>query len=147
MKRILSILLLCCVTSVVLSQQKKRFSHEEFCKKQETFITEHAKLTPEEAKAFFPIFFELQQNKRKINMDVRKKVKREREEKLTNEEYEKIINELADAKIEIAKLEKKYIEKYMKIIPACKILEVQRAEDRFQREMIKNMTRGHRKNK
>jgi hypothetical protein len=52
---------------------------------------------------------------------------------------------MADAKIKIAQLEKSYIEKYLKIIPARKIFDVQRAEDRFQREMIKNMARGQRK--
>ena len=62
--------------------------------------------------------------------------------KLTAEEYGKLVNEIADAKIEIAKLEKSYIEKYLKVIPASKILDVQRAEDRFQREMIKKMARG-----
>ncbi|MBR2607353.1 MAG: hypothetical protein IKC70_05425 [Bacteroidaceae bacterium] len=52
---------------------------------------------------------------------------------------------MADAKIKIAQLEKSYIEKYLKIIPAQKILDVQRAEDRFQREMIKNMARDQQK--
>ena len=52
---------------------------------------------------------------------------------------------MSDAKIEIAKLEKNYIEKYLKILPAKKILDVQRAEEKFQREMIKKMARGMQK--
>ena len=40
-----------------------------------------------------------------------------------------------------------YIEKYLKVIPANKILDVQRAEDRFQREMIKKMARGQQQKK
>ena len=149
MKKIFLILaLICCSATVIVAQPKpkKIFSHEEFCNKQKEFITKHAKLTPEEAEAFFPLFFELQKKKWEINKNARKQARNnEPGNKLTEEQYSKLVNEIADAKIEIAKLEKSYIEKYLKVIPAGKILDVQRAEDRFQREMIKNMARGQRK--
>ena len=149
MKKILLILaIICCTTTIAVAQppQKRIFSHEEFCNKQKEFITKHAKLTPEEAEGFFPLFFELQKKKWDINKNARKQTrKNEPGTKLTAEEYNKLVNEIADAKIEIAKLEKSYIEKYLKVIPANKILDVQRAEDRFQREMIKNMARGQQK--
>lgn len=148
MKKILFILtLLCCSTQFILAQeqQKKHFSHEEYCKKQEEFITKNAKLTPEEAKKFFPLFFELQKSKWEINKEARKRTKKDNEQEITAEEFNKLVNKIADAKIKIAQLEKSYIEKYLKVIPARKILDVQRAEDKFQREMIKNMARGQRK--
>lgn len=148
MKKYLLILIaLCCSVTLMTaqSQQKRHFSHEEYCKKQQEFITKHAKLTPEEAKQFFPLFFELQKNKWEINKEARKRIKKDNEQKLTAEEYNNLINKIADAKIKIAQLEKSYIEKYLKIIPARKILDVQRAEDRFQREMIKRMARGQQK--
>ncbi len=148
MKKILLIIaLVCCSITYVAAQPqpKKHFTHEEFCQKQKEFITKHAKLTPEEAEKFFPLFFELQKSKWEINRETRKKVKKECGEELTAEEYSELVNEMADAKIKIAKLEKSYIEKYLKIIPARKILDVQRAEDRFQREMIRNMARGQHK--
>lgn len=150
MKKILLILILLCSSTtfiVAQPQQKKHFSHEEYCKRQKEFITKHAKLTPEEAENFFPLFFELQKNKWKINKEARKRIKKENEQELTADEHNKLVNKIADAKIEIAKLEKSYIEKYLKIIPARKILDVQRAEDLFQREIIKNMARGQRKNR
>lgn len=134
-----------CATISIYAQQRKRFTHEEFCQKQREFITENARLTPEEAKEFFPLFFELQQNKWKINNEARKKVKKERGQKLTDEECKELVNEFSDAKIKIAKLEKSYIEKYLKVISARKILDVQRAEDRFQKEMIKHMAHGPKK--
>ena len=147
-KLILILTLFCCSTIFVVAQQqqKKNFSHEEYCKNQKEFITKHAKLTPEEAEKFFPLFFELQKSKWEINKNSRKQIrKKERGEKPTEEEYNNLVNEIADAKIKIAKLEKSYIEKYLQIIPASKIYDVQRAEDRFQREMIKNMARGRHK--
>ena len=147
MKKILFILtLLCCSANFITAQQqKKHYSHEEYCKQQQEFITKYAKLTPEEAKQFFPLFFELQKSKWEINKEARKRTKKDNEQEITAEEYSKLVNKIADAKIKIAQLEKSYIEKYIKIIPARKILDVQRAEDRFQREMIKKMARGQRK--
>ena len=48
-------------------KNKRPFSPEEFQAKQKAFITEKAALTPEEAEAFFPLFFELQKRKFKID--------------------------------------------------------------------------------
>ena len=75
MKKILLILaIICCTTTIAEAQppQKRIFSHEEFCNKQKEFITKHAKLTPEEAEGFFPLFFELQKKKWDINKNARK---------------------------------------------------------------------------
>lgn len=146
-KYLLILILLCCSATITVAhpQQKRHFSHEEFCKRQQEFITKHAKLTPTEAENFFPLFFELQKKKWEINKEARKRVKKEHGQELTDEGYNKLVNEIADAKIKIAQLEKSYIEKYLKIIPAQKILDVQRAEDRFQREIIKKMARGQQK--
>ena len=118
---------------------KKRFSLEEFQNHQREFITNHARLTPEEAEAFFPIFFELQKKKWLINKEARDKVDSKYGKEHSEEKSLLIVNELADAKIKIAELEKEYIEKYLKAIPAKKILGVQRAEDNFQKDMLKRM--------
>lgn len=145
-KTLLTILSICCALTIT-AQSNKLLSHEEYCQQLQTFITERAELTPDEAKEFFPIYFELQKDKWKINKEARNKFKKEKGEKLTDDEYIELINEMADAKIKIAILEKNYLEKYLKIIPARKIRKVQYAEDRFQREMIKNMARGNKHKK
>lgn len=123
---------------------KKRFSLEEFQNRQREFITKHARLTPEEAEAFFPIFFELQKKKWLINKEARDKVESKYGKEHSEEKSLLIVNEFADAKIKIAELEKEYIEKYLKAISAKKILGVQRAEDNFQKDMLRRMwDRGH----
>lgn len=147
MKKVLLTILSVFCALTITAQSNKLLSHEEYCHKLQTFITERAELTPDEAKEFFPIYFELQKDKWKINKEARNKFKKEKGEKLTDEEYIQLINEIADAKIKIAILEKSYLEKYLKIIPARKIRKVQYAEDRFQREMIKNMARGNKQKK
>ncbi len=152
MKQIITTLAIIFVCTMGLHAQENnnkefKFSHENFQAKQRAFITENAKLTAEEADKFFPLFFELQKEKWEINRNVRNKFHRKRGEKLTDQECNELIHEFADAKIEIAELEKKFIDKYLKIIPARKILNVQRAEDMFQKEILKNMTqRGARRN-
>lgn len=125
----------------------RRFSLEELQARQKAFITEHAHLTSEEAAAFFPLFFELQKKVWETNKEARQKVGMKRGEECTEEQYTIMINEFADAKIKIAELEKEYIDKYLKVLSAKKVLWIQHAEDKFQKEMLRKMwERGNQRN-
>ena len=57
-------LLICCPS---FAQDKQRCSEDEFRMKKQAYITEKAGLTSEEAQAFFPIYFELQEKKAATN--------------------------------------------------------------------------------
>lgn len=46
---------------------------------------------------------------------------------------------MANLDIKIAELEKSYIDKYKKVIPASKILKVQMAEEQFNSDILKDM--------
>ena len=48
---------------------------------------------------------------------------------------------MADVKIEVAKLEREYTDKYLEVLPACKVRKVQFAEGSFQRHLMKEMTK------
>ncbi len=119
--------------------QKPHFSPEEFQAKQRSHITEKAGLTPEEAENFFPLFFELQQKKFEIERGTRKDIKKPRGEKMTEEQCREFAYNMADAKIEIAILERAYIDKYLQVLSACKLHKVLRAENSFQRDLMKRM--------
>ena len=145
MKKILFASLLLLLTAVTASAQerpmnKPHFSPEEFQAKQRTYITEKAGLTPEEAEAFFPLFFELQKKKFELERNVRKEFKKERGEQMTEEECRDFVYKMADTKIEIAKLEREYTDKYLQVLPPCKLRRVQHAEGMFQRDLMKKMT-------
>ena len=145
MKKILFASLLLLLTAVTASAQerpmnKPHFSPEEFQAKQKTYITEKAGLTPEEAEAFFPLFFELQKKKFELERNVRKEFKKERGEQMTEEECRDFVYKMADTKIEIAKLEREYTDKYLQVLPPCKLRRVQHAEGMFQRDLMKKMT-------
>ena len=121
-------------------KNKRPFSPEEFQAKQKAFITEKAALTPEEADAFFPLFFELQKKKFEIEHNVRKDARKPHGEKMSEEECREFVYKMADTRIEISKLEREYTDKYMTVLSACKLHKVLHAEGAFQRHLMKEMT-------
>lgn len=149
MRRHITTLLLYFVCLMAAAQQPQgqrpehpRMTPEEYRAKQQEFITRHAELTPEESDAFFPLYFELQNKKHEANRNVWKKARAVRPHERTEAECNEIIDALADVKIECATLEKEYLMKFKKILPAKKLMRVQMAEDRFQRELLKGMQQG-----
>jgi hypothetical protein len=153
MKRIdtlvITLLLIITATGVYAQEQqqeRKRFSPEEFQRKQKEYITEKAELTSEEAEAFFPLFFELQKKKFDLERNARSNIKRCNRESLSEEQCLEFVNNMSDVRIQIATLEKEYTAKYLTVIPARKLLKVQQAEQSFQRDLMREMTRdrGHR---
>ena len=127
-------------------RRRPHFSPEEFQAKQRAYITEKAELTTEEADAFFPLFFELQKKKFDLERNARKDFKKQRSEQMTEEECREFVYNIADIKIEVAKLEREYTDKYLEVLPACKVRKVQFAEGSFQRHLMKEMME-HRNNK
>ena len=125
----------------------QRLSKDEFRAKQQAYITEKAGLTPEEAEAFFPLYFELQDRKHQLNEEAWKlmneeawKLMREgKQENLSEERYDEIMEGVYDARISSDRLEKTYYGKFKKILSSKKIYQVQRAEMRFHRELLKGM--------
>lgn len=124
----------------------QRFSPAEYWKKQKDFFTKRANLTEEEANKFFPLYNELQQKKMQINHQSRQNAVK-LEQPISEENCMKTIDALADAQIQIAQLEKEYLEKFKKILPASKILKIQMAEDQFNSELIKEMQQNRNTNK
>lgn len=144
MKKYLFVSLLMFLAAITASAQdnkrKPHFSPEEFQAKQRAYITEKAELTTEEADAFFPLFFELQKKKFELERNARKDFKRQRGEKMSEEECRKFVYNMADVKIEVAKLEREYTDKYLQVLSPCKVRRVQFAEGSFQRDLMKKMT-------
>lgn len=152
MKRyLLLIISVICLAASAQEQTSKprtpRMTPEEFRAKQKEFIITHAELTEAESTAFFPLYFELQSKKHEINGRVWKKARAVRPHERTEEECNEMIDALADVKIECATLEKEYLQKFKEILPAKKLMRVQMAEDRFQRELLRGIQQNsHRTN-
>lgn len=119
----------------------QHLSREEFRTKQKAYIIEQAKLTKEEAAKFFPIYFELQDKKKKLNDESWNLMRKGKDDKTTEAQYKEINEKIAENRIDAAQLDKIYLGKFNKILSSKKIFLVQRAEMRFHREMIKGMHR------
>ena len=122
-----------------------QFSPAEYWKQQKEFFTQRAGLTEEEANAFFPLYNELQQKKRELNHEIRTAMRPDMGAQPSEEQSLKAIDAMADVNIRIAELEKEYLQKFKKVLPASKILKVQIAEEQFNSQILKDIqqSRGH----
>lgn len=147
MKRLTLLALLLLVVTLALRATDdcpQRLTQEEFRAKQQAFITQSAELTPQEAEAFFPLYFELQDRKKELNDEVWRLLKQGRDGEASEKQYEEIMEGVYDTRIAIDRLEKSYYEKFKKVLTFKKIFMVQRAEMRFHREVLKNYGNEHR---
>lgn len=94
-----------------------------------------------EADKFFPVYFELQQKKRNVNSHTRQVVRHIQESNLTEQESAQLIDSISETKINIANLEKEYLDKFKKVLPSGKLLKVLIAEEQFNSELLKEMQR------
>lgn len=137
-----------CIAATAQNQghrpHRPHMTPEEYQAKQKEFIINHAELTEEESTAFFPLYFELQGKKHEANSRVWKQVRAVPPHERTEEECDKMIDALAEVKVECATLEKEYLALFKKILPAKKLMRVQMAEERFQRELLRGMQQGKR---
>lgn len=143
MRRILALLVLLCaflpVVQAVEVCDPPHLSREEYRAKQKAFIIEKAGLTKKEAARFFPVYYELQDKKKKLNDDSWCLIRKGKENDVTELQYEEILDKIADNRIEATQLEKSYLAKFKKILSSKKIYMVRRAELRFHRELLKEM--------
>lgn len=142
-KLIALVVLLCGFMPVLMAADgcDQHLSREEFRAKQKAFITEQAGLTPKEADKFFPVYFELQDKKKKLNDESWSMMRKGKDDKTTEAQYEEIIERVCDNRIAADRLDKSYMDRFKKLISCKKLYLVQRAEMRFHREMLKGMHR------
>ena len=120
----------------------QHISRESFRIKQQAYITEQAGLNKEEAADFFPIYFELQDKKKKLNDESWSLMRKGKEDNTTEAQYANILEKICDNRIEADQLDKTYLNRFKKILTAKQIYLIQRAEMRFHRDMIKGMNRN-----
>ena len=144
MKKLIALLVLLCGFMPLLWAADgcdQHLSREEFRTKQKAYIIEQAKLTKEEDAKFFPIYFELQDKKKKLNDESWNLMRKGKDDKTTEAQYKEINEKIAENRIAADQLDRTYLGKFNKILSSKKIFLVQRAEMRFHREMIKGMHR------
>ena len=139
MKHIISLLLIGCLSISLMAQNKGKYSKQEFRAKKEAYLKEKAGLTDQEAKKFFPLYFQLEDLKKDVNGKAWAKARTGENPNTTEEEYENIIDTYFNVQVQAAALDKEYIEKFRTVLSAKKIYMIYRAEIKFNRNMLKIM--------
>jgi hypothetical protein len=119
----------------------QHLTREQFRAKQQAYLRTQAGLTQEEAARFFPIYFELQDQKKKLNDESWNLMRKGKNEDTTQAQYEEIIERVCDNRIAADRLDKSFLDRFKKILSPKKIYLIQRAELRFHREMLKDMNK------
>lgn len=132
-KLILYIILAAC--SLTMNAQGK-FDPERFTRDQEAFITKHAKLSQQEATAFFPLFREMQQKARPLFKKQRDLVRKNAQ---NDSEAMNIINEIDNIDLQLRKLQQQYHKKFCKAISPMKVQCCLRAEEIFKHQTMERM--------
>ncbi len=110
-----------------------KFDPQQFQANMEQFITTEAALTPKQAEVFFPVYREMQKKQRVIYDQQR----RLRHIKPTDEAgCRDAIQKSDDCELQLKEIQQQYHKKFMKVLPASKVYDVLRAEEKFHRQIF-----------
>ena len=143
MKRLLVTLSVVLFLSVsAFADEPQKFSPEKFQAEMEQFITQEACLSPEEAAKFFPLLREMHQKQRAIHGKIKKECKIKPADEA---ECKKVVQKRDVYELELKNIQQTYHNKFFSVLPASKVYDVIKAEDRFHRRAFKNwsQSRGH----
>jgi hypothetical protein len=142
MKRvIIAGLMFLLVLGVYAAEPQNKFSPEKFQADLEQFITKEASLTPQEATKFFPLYREMQTKQRRVYNEM---MKLGQNKPAQEDECKKAIQKRDELELELKRILQTYHNKFFKVIPASKVFDVSRAEDRFFRHSFRNWGQGGR---
>lgn len=122
-------------------KEGKQFTPQEFRKHLSEFLIKEAQLSAEEAKVALPIFLEMKDKHRELNMKIDRACRRAHFEKLSERDSHRILNEVEKLKRQSAELEISYYEKLTKVLPTSKVLRILSADDMFGKRMFHKMMR------
>jgi hypothetical protein len=142
MKRLIAICLFGLFFAAVSADNPQRkFSPEKFQAELEQYITSEASLSPQEAAAFFPLYREMQKKQRCIFNQKRKlgTVK-----PVDEQECMRAIQKRDQLELELKSIQQTYHNKFFGVLPASKVFDVIKAEDRFYRKSFRNWGKAKR---
>ncbi len=117
-------------------EHHKKFSPEKFQADLESYITKEAGLSPQQASDFFPVYREMQTKQRKVFDRMRQMG---RIKPSTDKECKAQIRQHDDMDLELKQIQQNYHNRFFGILPASKVYDVLKAEDRFYRQSFKGM--------
>lgn len=123
-------------------QQRGKFNPQEFKAKLESYITKEAELTPTEATAFYPIYFEMKGKQRQLQRQMFQLKKEAPCSGASDKDFAIAIQKIKDLGVEMAQLEVTYYKKLCTVVSPRKVYAAMQAEDRFHRKMLEDFGHG-----
>lgn len=117
------------------NQGPQQFSPEQFEKELHQFITKEACLTPQEAAKFFPIYREMQKKQRAL---YGRQQQLGRIKPTDEKGCEKAIRQRDEIELELKRIQQIYHDRLLSVVPASKLYDAIKAEDRFHRQKLRN---------
>lgn len=134
MKKLLFVVVVLVSQLAAIAQERPKFDPRRFEAELEQFVSTEAGLSPQEAADFFPVYREMRCKQRTLFM----KLDEYRHiDYRDNKLCEKAIRDQDEIDAQIKELQRMYHLKFMKILPAGKVLKILRAEDRFHRKAFR----------
>jgi hypothetical protein len=134
MKKLLVFAVLMFVVALGASaEEQQKFSPEKFQADLEQYITTEAGLTNEEAAKFFPLYREMQQKQRVVYNKIHELFKLPHDEA----SCKRAIQRRDQLEIELKQIAQTYHNKFLRVIPASKVIGTIVAEDKFHRRAFR----------
>ncbi|MBQ6917080.1 MAG: hypothetical protein IJQ64_04700 [Prevotella sp.] len=115
------------------AEEQQKFSPEKFQADLELYITTEAGLTNEEAAKFFKLYREMQQKQRVVYNKIHELFKLPHDEA----SCKRAIQRRDQLEIELKRIAQTYHNKFLRVIPASKVIGTIVAEDKFHRRAFR----------
>lgn len=120
--------------------QGGKFSPEKFEADLHDYIVREAHLTCQEEAKFFPVYREMQQKQRAI-YDSQRQLSTQKPQ--DEEACKKAIRERDEKDILLRRIQLNYHQRFLELLPASKVWDILKAEERFHRRTMKNWGQQH----
>ena len=117
------------------AEEQQKFSPEKFQADLEQYITTEAGLTNEEAAKFFPLYREMQQKQRVVYNKIHELFKLPHDEA----SCKRAIQQRDQLEIELKQIAQTYHNKFLRVLPASKVIGTIIAEDKFHRRAFRKL--------
>jgi hypothetical protein len=115
------------------AEEQQKFSPEKFQADLEQYITTEAGLTNEEAAKFFPLYREMQQKQRVVYNKMHELFKLPHDEA----SCKRAVQRRDQLDIELKQIAQTYHNKFLRVLPASKVIGTIIAEDKFHRRAFR----------
>ncbi|MDO4985862.1 MAG: hypothetical protein Q4E48_09215 [Prevotella sp.] len=132
-KLLVSTVIMIMVVLGASAEEQQKFSPEKFQADLEQYITTEAGLTNEEAAKFFPLYREMQQKQRVVYNKIHELFKLPHDEA----SCKRAIQRRDQLEIELKQIAQTYHNKFLRVIPASKVIGTIVAEDKFHRRAFR----------